>query len=189
MDLKSIQQAIGEYVSNYFDEQHSEDFSYHNLEHTTGVVAATAELSDHYNLSEREKFIAQAAAWFHDLGYFVDADNHEAESMIMAANFLREKNVDGVTIEEVKSCIKATKMPQKPKNLLEQIVCDADMSHFSTNSFSDKSKRLRKELQSRCGLAISKDAWRHQTICLLEVHKYHTDYARDNWNVKKWKIY
>ncbi len=90
-----------------------------------------------------------------------------------------------VIIDEVKACILATRMPQKPKNLLQQIVCDADMSHFSTDSFAEKSKQLRKELQTRCGLAISKNAWRHQTICLLEVHQYHTDYAREHWNVKK----
>ncbi|ULT38951.1 hypothetical protein KRR40_28365 [Niabella defluvii] len=94
-----------------------------------------------------------------------------------------------VIIDEVKACILATRMPQKPKNLLQQIVCDADMSHFSTDSFAEKSKQLRKELQTRCGLAISKNAWRHQTICLLEVHQYHTDYAREHWNVKKWRTW
>lgn len=185
MDFKIILQAISSYVADYFREHGSEELLYHNYEHTASVATAAAELNAHYGLSEQDDFVVRAAAWFHDLGYLVDPDNHEAASVVLAENFLKEKQVSSVLIEEVKACILATRMPQKPQNLLQQIVCDADMSHFSTDSFAEKSKQLRKELQTRCGLAISKNAWRHQTICLLEVHQYHTDYARAHWNVKK----
>ncbi|WP_114790589.1 DUF5706 domain-containing protein [Niabella yanshanensis] len=185
MDFKLILREISSYVADYFRDHGSEELLYHNYEHTASVATAAAELNAHYGLPEQEDFVVRAAAWFHDLGYLVDPDNHEAASVVLAENFLKEKQVTSVIIEEVKDCILATRMPQKPKNLLQQIVCDADMSHFSTDSFAEKSKQLRKELQTRCGLAISKNAWRHQTICLLEVHQYHTDYARAHWNVKK----
>jgi predicted metal-dependent HD superfamily phosphohydrolase len=185
MDFKLILQAVSNYVAEYFKEHGSEELLYHNYEHTASVATAASELNAHYRLSEQDDFIVRVAAWFHDLGYLVDPDNHEAASVVLAENFLKEKKVPSVIIDEVKACILATRMPQKPKNLLQQIVCDADMSHFSTDSFAEKSKQLRKELQTRCGLAISKNAWRHQTICLLEVHQYHTDYAREHWNVKK----
>lgn len=185
MDFKLMLQAIRSYVADYFRDHGSEELLYHNYEHTASVATAAAELNEHYGLSEQDDFVVRAAAWFHDLGYLVDPDNHEAASVVLAENFLKEKQVPSVIIHDVKGCILATRMPQKPKNLLQQIVCDADMSHFSTDSFAEKSKQLRKELQTRCGLAISKNAWRHQTICLLEVHQYHTDYARQHWNVKK----
>ncbi|MGN7787599.1 Pycsar system effector family protein [Niabella sp. 22666] len=185
MDFKLILQAISSYVADYFKDHGSEELLYHNYEHTASVATAAAELNEHYGLSQQDDFVVRAAAWFHDLGYLVDPDNHEAASVVLAENFLKEKQVPSVIIEDVKGCILATRMPQKPKNLLQQIVCDADMSHFSTDSFAEKSKQLRKELQTRCGLAISKNAWRHQTICLLEVHQYHTDYARTHWNIKK----
>ena len=185
MDFKLILQEISSYVADYFRDHGSQELLYHNYEHTASVATAAAELNGHYGLSEQDDFVVRAAAWFHDLGYLVDPDNHEAASVVLAENFLKEKQVASVLIEEVKACILATRMPQKPKNLLQQIVCDADMSHFSTDSFAEKSKQLRKELQTRCGLAISKNAWRHQTICLLEVHQYHTEYARAHWNVKK----
>lgn len=185
MDFKLILQAVSNYVAEYFKEHGSEELLYHNYEHTASVATAASELNAHYRLSEQDDFIVRVAAWFHDLGYLVDPDNHEAASVVLAENFLKEKKVPSVIIDEIKACILATRMPQKPKNLLQQIVCDADMSHFSTDSFAEKSKQLRKELQTRCGLAISKNAWRHQTICLLEVHQYHTDYAREHWNVKK----
>jgi len=185
MDFKLTLEAAGAYVSGYFKVHDAQELLYHNYEHTASVVAAAAELSEHYRLSEQENFIVKTAAWFHDLGYLVDPDNHEAASAVLAETFLKEKQAPSVIIEEVKACIAATRMPQKPENLLQQIVCDADMSHFSTNSFAEKSKQLRKELETRCGLTISKNAWRHQTICLLEVHQYHTGYAREHWNLKK----
>lgn len=185
MDFKLILQAVSSYVADYFKNHGSEELLYHNYEHTASVATAASELTAHYGLSQQDDFVVRVAAWFHDLGYLVDPDNHEAASVVLAESFLKEKQVSSVLIEEVKACILATRMPQKPKNLLQQIVCDADMSHFSTDSFAEKSKQLRKELQTRCGLDISKNAWRHQTICLLEVHQYHTDYAREHWNIKK----
>ena len=185
MNYQLVLEQLGSYVENYFNTNLSEAFLYHNYDHTASVALAAAELSVHYQLSEPDDFVVRAAAWFHDMGYLVDQDNHETASAALAENFLKEKQVSPVIIEEVKACIMATRMPQKPVGLLEQIVCDADMWHFSTASFAEKSKQLRKELQTRCGLVISKDAWRHQTICLLEVHQYHTEYARQNWNIKK----
>jgi len=185
MDLKLILDAAHSYVASYFKEHCSQDFLYHNYQHTASVVAAAAELCTHYQLSDQKVFIVKIAALFHDLGYLDDSNNHEAASMSLATKFLSQHQADPAVTEQVIACIEATKMPQKPQNLLQQIVCDADLSHFSTDSFADKSKQLRKETQTRCGFAISKEAWRHQTINLLQRHQFHTSYAREHWNLKK----
>lgn len=185
MDLKLILDAAHSYVASYFKEHCSQDFLYHNYQHTASVVAAAAELCTHYQLSDQKVFIVKIAALFHDLGYLDDSNNHEAASMSLATKFLSQHQADPAVTEQVIACIEATKMPQKPQNLLQQIVCDADLSHFSTDSFADKSKQLRKETQTRCGFAISKEAWRHQTINLLQRHQFHTSYAREHWYLKK----
>src|SRR5260221_604528 len=69
-------------------------------------------------------------------------------------------------------------MPQSPKNLMEQVLCDADLSHLGTDEFTRKNKQLRDELKEFSKQDISKKDWRKVNISFLENHTYFTDYAR-----------
>ncbi len=162
----------------FFESRGDTPYVYHNLPHTQKVVAAAAEIANHYQLSERDFFVVITAAWFHDAGYYSDCENHEAKGAEMAADFLREMNLPDEDIQAVKKCILATRMPQSPTDLLEQIVCDADLYHLGTNQFPDNNKLLRREMEMRKGQPISGTEWRRNTIRLLESHHYFTDYAR-----------
>lgn len=162
----------------FFESRGDTPYVYHNLPHTQKVVAAAAEIANHYQLSERDFFVVVTAAWFHDAGYYSDCENHEAKGAEMAADFLREMNLPDEDIQAVKKCILATRMPQSPTNLLEQIVCDADLYHLGTDQFPDNNKLLRREMELRKGQPISGTEWRRNTIRLLESHHYFTDYAR-----------
>ena len=59
----------------------------------------------------------------------VDIHNHEDEGIKIATVFLAEHKVKDEIIAGIKGCITATKMPQSPKNLMEEIVADADLFH------------------------------------------------------------
>ena len=72
----------------------------------------------------------------------------------------------------------ATKWPQCPTNLTEQILCDADLFHLGTENFAAKNKLLRQELNQLFEKKISKKEWREKNIFFLQQHRYFTDYAR-----------
>jgi hypothetical protein len=93
--------------------------------------------------------------------------------------------VDEETTTAVKNCIIATRIPQRPANLLEEIVCDADLYHFGTDDFPFQDKLMRKEAEALNHLHIDKDEWRKGTIMLLENHHYHTKYCKELLNKKK----
>ncbi len=116
--------------------------------------------------------------WFHDTGYLTDRTDHEAKSAALATAFLKEHEAADEVIEKVTGCILATKMPQQPVGLLQQILCDADLYHLGTNEFSDKSKLLHKEMETIKHIEISKQDWREKNITFLEGHHYFTDYAQ-----------
>ena len=78
-------------------------------------------------------------------------------------------------------------MPQAPKNLLEQIVCDADLFHLGTNKFDEKDKLLRKEINLLHNIDLSKEQWHEKTVKFMEEHSYHTDYAKLLLNGEKEK--
>lgn len=185
MNYQAILEQVQQYLLSFFNAHHNAKLLYHNREHTEGVVKAATAIANHYQLNDRDFFIVIAAAWFHDTGYYEEPGNHEAKGAAMAESFLRNTGPDEATINEIKGCILATKLPQSPVGLLEQIVCDADLFHLGTDEFSDRSKVLRKEYEAVHNKKISKDEWRKRTIELLETHHYHTDYCQLLLNEKK----
>ena len=120
---------------------------YHNLDHTRAVLNASIELANHYQLGDEDRFIVNAAALFHDLGIlFTGIPGHEKKSGEMAEKWLLEKGVPVQVIDKVKACIMATRLPQCPENLNEQIVADSDLWHLGTGQFTPNQKLLRQEL-------------------------------------------
>lgn len=187
MNYTELNQGVEAFIRNYYASVQDERLMYHNLEHAERVVAAAKQIADHYQLDERDYFIVITAAWFHDIGYFTDPKEHEARGKEKAAVFLKEKEVDEEIIAAVGNSILATKMPQSPHNLLEQIVCDADLFNLGTDYFEDTNKILRKETEALKGIKITKEQWRQGAISLLENHHYHTDYCQLLLNDKKAK--
>jgi predicted metal-dependent HD superfamily phosphohydrolase len=179
MQLQNILQAAENQVRQLFQQQQKEALLYHNLAHTLGVVASATSIAGHYQLSEADNFTVLAAAWFHDVGYLVGPpERHEIAGAQQAASFLATQGVAAAVIQQVEACILATRMPQTPQNLLEQIVCDADLFNFGMDDFKDKTKLLRKEKELLTGQDIPGSQWRAETLALLQGHTYFTEYAR-----------
>ncbi|GAB2686032.1 hypothetical protein GCM10027037_04650 [Mucilaginibacter koreensis] len=177
MNYQPLLDQVQKYVHAYYDLHHNEKLLYHNRQHTQDVVESAMQIANHYQLNDEDFFVVMTAAWFHDLGYFESCNAHEERSAQFAEGYLASLNLDVKIIQKVKKCILATRMPQRPEGLLQQIICDADLFHLGTNQFFDKTKAIRKELEAM-GKDISKHEWRVKTIKLLEQHEYFTDYCR-----------
>lgn len=176
-------------IKTYFQSFYTKDsecYCYHDVEHTSRVVDAVQEMSNHYQLSEQDNFIVVTAAYFHDSGYINGGSHeHEKRSAQLAEEFLTKENVDSSIINKVKECILSTKMPQTPSNLLESILCDADLFHLGSPDFREKSKLIHQEIETTHQKKIGKGLWRRMTILLLQEHTYHTDYAKNKLEDKK----
>jgi predicted metal-dependent HD superfamily phosphohydrolase len=170
---------IEDYVRHYFGKHARPDLAFHNLAHTQDVVRATDLLARHYQLAETDYLTVLAAAWFHDLGYLAGSpDEHEEQSADLAAHFLKSLDLPASLVKQVKHCIRATKMPQSPKNRLEEILCDADLYHLGSADYNSRQKQLRSEQEALLGAAIPGRDWRQQNIDLLRSHRYFTDFAQ-----------
>ncbi|GAA4320842.1 Pycsar system effector family protein [Compostibacter hankyongensis] len=157
-------------------------FVYHTLEHTENVVSAAVRIAHHYRLNDEDLFVVMAACWFHDTGYYTgdgSGKGHEDRGAEMAAQFLRELQIPEPQIKRVQDCILATRIPQQPATLPEQIVCDADLFHLGTDGFAACNKLMRREAETLQQHKISKEDWRLGTIRFLSDHHYHTDYCRE----------
>lgn len=173
------------YVEGVFQRSKNDKLIYHNLDHTEHVVRHVEMFGEKYELNERDFFIVKTAAWFHDLGYLFGGRDHEQKGAEESERFLASRGVERILIDAVKSCILATKMPQKPEGLLQEIVCDADLFHFGSTTFLERNKLMRKEAQAVSGSKVEKDKWNLNTVELLQNHEFHTSYARDNLSARK----
>ncbi|PST83010.1 phosphohydrolase [Pedobacter yulinensis] len=187
MNYPELLEGIRQEIAGRFAVAASSDLVYHNLSHTEAVVHYAAEMAVHYKLNDRDFFVVLAAAWFHDVGYLTNSADHELQGAADATAYLQAMQVPTETADAVKNCILATQIPQKPQNLCEEILCDADLFHLGTEDFRARNKLMRKEAGRCSGKDIDKETWRSKTIALLENHRYHTAYAREKLDAMKAK--
>ena len=185
MQYRELLDQLRAHVANLFQTHQDERFIYHNLHHTEQVVENVVRIANHYQLSDQDFFIVVAASWFHDMGYFFDCTQHESRGASLANDFLSANGVSSEVIEQVKGCIMATKMPQNPEGLLQQIVCDADLFHLGSDRFKERNRLMRKEAEAFIKHKIDKADWRIKTIALFKAHHYHTEFCQQLLNAKK----
>jgi len=152
---------------------------YHNLAHTRKVVDRAQEIAAHYQLNENDTLTIYIAAWFHDTGHlFTGIEKHEEKGVEVMKEYLKnEDSANEALITSIAGCILATKIPHKPKNSLEEILCDADTYHFGTKEFKVTNKQVKKELALR-GYDSLLDNWNKKAIELLEKHVFFTSYCK-----------
>jgi predicted metal-dependent HD superfamily phosphohydrolase len=155
-----------------------EQFVYHNYSHTLEVVKAVKKIGIQAGLSDEEQEIGLLAAWFHDTGFVRTMQNHEAESMELAAGFLREKSYPKQQTQLVLGCIEATHRRIPPRNAIEAVVCDADFIHLTKASYFDRLRLLRKEIENLQNQTFSDEEWYEQNLEFLRSQLFFTEYGK-----------
>lgn len=185
----SILDKAKNYVENLFKDKLSSVYFYHNFIHTTYAVQKADEIIKHTNISETDREKVLLALWFHDVGFTdCNADGHEERSAVIMKEFLKKDNFSDEYIDEVSKLILATEKYHQPQGLLEEIMKDADFSHFASPFYNDSAEALRKEWELTGGMCFSNDEWNEMNVDFLKnKHKYFTDYAREHWEPLKMK--
>jgi predicted metal-dependent HD superfamily phosphohydrolase/protein-S-isoprenylcysteine O-methyltransferase Ste14 len=175
------------FVEKLFEERFTSEYVFHDFPHTQNVVEAVILIGTQYKLTDTELEILQLAAWFHDTGYYKTPEGHELLSSTIAEEFLAQEAYPEENINTVKSCIMATRLPQKPISLLEEILCDADLSHLGNEQYWDRCGRLRQEMLLAREIVMSEQEWVDFELDFMIQHRYHTDVARSLFDKRKRK--
>jgi predicted metal-dependent HD superfamily phosphohydrolase len=175
------------FVESMLEKQLPAQYKYHNLQHTQEVVAAAQLIATKSHLLDEDQEIVLVAAWLHDAGYCRRYDNHEEESIRLARSFLEEQRMDTPKIEKVLGCIRATRYPQQPHNLLEEVVCDADMYHITLDDYFERAEQLRQELTNVKNKDISRGEWIATNREFMKSHLFFTPYGKTEMEAAKEK--
>ncbi|NCA84790.1 MAG: hypothetical protein EOM83_04360 [Clostridia bacterium] len=174
----SIIEKAEQAVVDFFGKHNHQELHYHNLLHTQNVVMATRLIANHCRISAAKLEKLLVAAWFHDTGYLLSRHNHEDGGKLLATEFLQQQQVSQEYIHTVTSCIEATRIPQHPHNVLEEILCDADLYHVSLDSFCEETRWFWDELSAINGDTFEENKYMLHTLSFFEAHHFKTDYGK-----------
>jgi len=152
--------------------------TYHNLWHTRDeVLPSAARLAEMMGVEGRELQLVELGAVYHDIGFVVTTDEHELAGAEIAGDVLPRFGLSVAEVAAVQSMIMATKLPQSPRNLLEEIVADADLDSLGRQDFVSRGLALRSELVAR-GMESTDAEWYARQLAFLESHHYFTAAAQ-----------
>ncbi|WP_028297112.1 HD domain-containing protein [Olivibacter sitiensis] len=148
-------------------------YHYHHVEHTQDVFDAAKRIGRSEGISAQEEEILLLAVLFHDTGFAKGKEGHEKWSCEIALQHLPMLGYSTTIIEQVCPIILATRVPQQPANLLQEIICDADLDYLGRDDYALWSDRLYSELKWE-DPQLSDKTWRQMQIDFLEQHRYFT---------------
>ncbi len=147
--------------------------TYHNAQHTKNVIQTVEQIAKAEKVSGHDFEMLCTAALFHDAGFLEGYDNHEEISCNIAIGCLSQFGYSEEEIKQVCRLIMATKLPQKPQDKLEAILCDADLSYLGTDKYFTIAESLYLELK-QVGKVKNWEEWQKVQINFLEAHHYHS---------------
>ncbi len=188
MELKTdILQPAEKFVKDFFKNEMPEKLVFHNLDHTTSVATACQEMAEYYELNEEDAERLMLAAWFHDTGYARKYEGHEDESARICRAYLQGQQYPSEDLAAVVRLIESTKADEKPRNLLEEILHDADILHTGRKRFFRLGELLRLELEL-AGKEVGSDSqWEDQQLEFIVNTSFLTGYATENYGKRRQK--
>jgi HD superfamily phosphodiesterase len=168
---------LKKFILNKLESELSDSLTYHGVNHTKYVLLSCEKYIKRMHISADDAYLLRTAAIMHDTGYIWTFDTHEDESINYARKILPDWNYTNTQIERIAGIIEATKIPQKPLNILEQIIGDADLDYLGTELFYKIGDKLYREL-----LAFKKitneEQWDRIQVKFLQNHRFHTPFAK-----------
>jgi len=159
-------------LEDYLLKNLSENYTYHSIDHFRDVVYQVERIAKKEKIKKDLINDIKLAAWLHDIGYIWSPYQHEKISANYAEILLKSLKYPESKIKMIKGMILATQLPQKPKNILEEIICDADLDYLGRSDYTEISDKLRMELELDTKITDLK--WLRIQENFLKSHRYFT---------------
>ena len=160
-------------------------FTYHSIHHTLDVLEQVQQIAAREGINDEQNlFLLKVAALYHDIGFLFVYAGHEEKGCELARKELPAFRLTSPQIEKICGMIIATKIPQSPKNKMEEIICDADLDYLGRNDFDPISNNLYKEFLD-IGFVKDHNDWMQKQISFFEQHHYFTGSSQQLRQPKK----
>lgn len=161
------------------------ELSYHNKEHILDVLEQAQRIAHEEGIHSKDDILLlKTAALFHDSGFLHVYTGHEEAGCQIARKELPAFEMNKKQIDAICGMIMATKIPQSPKNKLEEIICDADLDYLGRPDFFKIGNTLFAELLHR-GVVHNERDWNQIQVKFLKAHHYFTQTNKKSREHKK----
>jgi len=150
--------------------------TYHSVDHVLDVYDAAERIGTLEGINEQDKLLLLTAVLFHDSGFLIGPNAHEEESCKIANEYLPGYGYTEDQLKVIDGLIMATKIPHKPQNHLEEIICDSDLDYLGRDDFFPISNSLYLELKS-AGIVNDENSWNKIQVSFFNGHHYFTKTA------------
>ena len=159
---------------------------YHNVKHTVDVVTEVELIGWAEGLDDDGILLLKTAALFHDAGHTIAYDEHEYHGTQMVMEHLPQYGYTEDQIGKICEIIMATKLPPRPRDIFQEIICDADLDYLGRSDMIPVSNTLYKELKEQDKIGTLND-WNKLQIKFISGHSYFTKTAKSLREVNKQK--
>lgn len=164
------------HINNRLKKELPKYLYYHSTDHIKDVYNAAKQIAAKEGVKGENLKLLLIAAMYHDCGFMIQSKNHEKVSCDIVRETLPDFGFSPEQIKKICGMIMATKIPQKPQNHLEEILCDADLDYLGRDDFFKIGNHLFEELKSYKIVNTKRD-WNLLQISFLEKHNYFTKAA------------
>ena len=175
---------LQEFIFDKLEKELPDYLYYHNVKHTVDVVTQCELIGWSEGLRDNQLLMLKTAALFHDTGHTVSYENHEDRSVDIARNILPKYSYTSEEIDKICRIIMSTKLPPRPTDLFEAIICDSDLDYLGRTDFVPVSNTLYAELKTQ-NKSLTLNEWNKMQLKFITSHQYFTKTGRKLRNVKK----
>ncbi len=177
---------IQELILDRLEKELPRSLYYHNVKHTVDVVTEVELIGWAEGLDDEGILLLKTAALFHDAGHTISYDEHEFHGTELVKKILPGYGYSEEQIDQICRIIMATKLPPQPKDIYQEIICDADLDYLGRSDMIPVSNTLYKELSEQDMIGTMND-WNKLQLKFISAHTYFTKTARSLREINKQK--
>ena len=178
--------GLEEYAIDFLTKKLAKNLLYHGPHHTKDVLEAVEKIAFNERVTPEGFILLRAAVLFHDFGYIDKYKENEKIGANYAREILPNYGFNTSQVNKICDLIMSTRVPQKPNNQLERIICDADLDYLGRKDFLSISSNFYNELKDY-DLVESKNEWDQIQIKFIQNHHFFTEYSINKRSLLKKK--
>lgn len=172
-------EGIRTYVMETLREKLDPNLAYHSINHTVKVEKAVIKYCKLEGIEGSNLLLLRTAALFHDTGFLTEYQQNESIAVDHFKSVATKFGYNKQQISFIEQLILATSKNIRPKNIFEEIICDADHDYLGRRDYHLTANHLRREL-SVFGQTLSDKEWLEKQINYLDhEHRYFTNSAKN----------
>ncbi len=181
--MENIDQSIifeaEKFVENLLQDHLDNSFYYHDFKHALAVKSYAETIGKECKMNDEELDLLRVSALFHDTGFINSVENHVEQSIEIATRFLQTHQIEKSAVDKIADLIKATKMPQNPKDNLAKVLCDADLMYIAEKNCYEHMEAMYEESLVNHSEYSNRNLFDLETIRFFSNHSYFTDYGKN----------